>query len=102
MTLTAAINGTIDTLRGYAGAWTWGPLVDLSRSAVLSLLRRVEVGQIVVTDLNGTVTVCGSPKPKDGSPRTELKVVKEAFWVRLVLFADMVSVTRSCSSLGGA
>ncbi|MCJ1395389.1 hypothetical protein MMC18_008273 [Xylographa bjoerkii] len=89
MLLTSAITGTLDAVRGYAGSWTWGPVVDLSRSAVLSLLKRVEVGQIVVTDLNGTVTICGSPKPKDGSPRTELKVLKEAFWVRLLLFADM-------------
>ena len=90
MAITSAITGTIDAMRSYTGSLTWGPLVNFSRSTVLSLLRRVEVGQIVVTDVNGSVTICGNSKPKDGSPRTELKVYKEAFWVRLLLFADMV------------
>ena len=57
---------------------------------VLDLLARIEVGQLVVTDSDGTVNVCGSPAVKDGSPRAELKVKKEAFWVRLLLYADMV------------
>ena len=95
MAITSAIAGTFDTFRRYAGSVSWDPLVNLSRGTVLSLLRRVQVGQIVITDHNGTVTVCGSPRPKDGSPRTELKVQRETFWVRLLLFADMVSDTPS-------
>ena len=91
MAILSMLNGTIDALRGYAGSLTWGPLVNLSRGVVLSLLKRVEVGQIIVTDVNGAVTLCGTPEMKDGSPRTELKVAKEAFWVRAFLFADMVS-----------
>ncbi|MCJ1477693.1 hypothetical protein MMC13_006366 [Lambiella insularis] len=89
MAFSSAINGTVDTVRTYAGSWTWAPFLSLSRSAVLSLLRRVQAGQLVVTDTTGVVTICGSPKPKDGSPRTELRVLKDAFWVRLLLFADM-------------
>ena len=90
MAITSAINGTLDAIRAYTGSVTWRPLVNLSRSAVLSLLRRVQVGQIVVVDVNGTVTICGSRQPKDGTPSTELRILKEAFWVRLLLFADMV------------
>lgn len=56
----------------------------------MGVLSRIETGQLVVTDCDGTVTVCGAPGGKDGAPRTELKVVKEAFWVRVLLFADMV------------
>ena len=90
MAIVSALTGTLDALRSYTGLRTWGPLVNFSRNTVLSLLRRVEVGQIVVTDINGSVTVCGSPQTEDGSPNTELKVFKDAFWVRLLLFTDMV------------
>ena len=90
MAITSAVISSFDALRGYAGSVSWGPLVTFSRNQVLSLLRRIEIGQLVVTDKNGTVTICGSPAPKDGTPKTELKVHKEAFWVRLLLFADMV------------
>ena len=72
------------------GSFTWGPFVSLSRATILGLLSRIEVGQLVVTDNDGTVTVCGNPNIKDGSPRTELKILREAFWVRVMLFADMV------------
>ena len=36
------------------------------------------------------MTICGQPGTKDASPHTELKVLKETFWVRVMLFADMV------------
>ena len=88
----AILADSFDSLRTYAGSLTWSPLVRFSRGAVLSLLRRIKVGQLVLTDSDGEVTVCGTPKVKDGTPRTELKVLKETFWVRVLLFADMVSV----------
>lgn len=86
----AILTRSLDSLRSYVGYFTRGPFAQLSRSTVLGLLSRIEIGQLVVTDSNGTVTICGSPGIKDGSPRTELKVLKEAFWVRAMLFADMV------------
>lgn len=61
-----------------------------SRSAVLALLQRIEIGQLVITDSDGTVTICGKKDSEFGAPRTELNVLKEAFWVRVLLFADMV------------
>lgn len=88
----AIITSTIDTLRSYIGSFTWAPFVALSKSAVLAQLSKIRVGQLVITDEQGNLTVCGAPGIKDGSPRTELRVVKEAFWVRVVLFADMVSL----------
>lgn len=87
----AIVSRAFDTLRSYTGSFTWGPFVKLSRSTVLGLLSRIEVGQLVIRDSDGTVTICGQPGIKDGSPRTELRVSKEAFWVRVMLFADMVS-----------
>lgn len=86
----AVLTRSLASLRNYVGAFTWAPFVQFSRSTVLALLNRIEIGQLVVTDSDGTVTVCGDPGIKDGSPRTELKVLKESFWVRAILFADMV------------
>lgn len=82
---------SLDSLRTYAGSLTWAPFVAFSKTALLSQFSRIRVGQLVVTDENGLKTVCGSSEKKDGDPHTELLVAKEAFWVRVVLFADMVS-----------
>jgi len=87
----AIVSLTFDSVRSYVGSFTWRPFVNLSRSTVLGLLGRIEIGQLVVKDADGTVTICGRTGVNDGAPRTELRVLKEAFWVRVMLFADMVS-----------
>lgn len=84
------VSNSFEIVRTYVGSATWGPLVRLSRGIVLGLLRRVEIGQLVVTDFNGAVFACGQAPAKDNWPKTELKVFKETFWVRVLLFADMV------------
>ena len=90
----AVVTRTFDSLRSYIGSFTWGPIVHISRRTVLGLLSRIVVGQLVVVDCDGTTTLCGQLGKKDGSSRTELKVLKEAFWVRVMLFADMVRALR--------
>ena len=96
----AVLTTSLDTLTTYAGSLTWSPLVRFSRGAVLSLLRRIAIGQLVVIDTDGAVTLCGTPQIKDGSPRTELRVLRETFWVRVLLFADMVSLGTRAALLG--
>lgn len=86
----ATISRSFYSLRTAVGSLTWSPLVRLSRGFVLALLERIEVGTVVVTDSNGAVFVCGAGHPNDVGPKTELRVLKEAFWVRMLLFADMV------------
>lgn len=61
---------------------------------MLGLLQRVEIGQLVVTDCNGAVFACGQTPAKGNWPKTEVKVLKETFWVRVLLFADMVRAKR--------
>ncbi|MCJ1277571.1 hypothetical protein MMC21_005384 [Puttea exsequens] len=85
----ALVARTFDALRSYAGSLTWGPFVKLSRSTVLALLSRIQNGQLFVRDCDGSVTICGERGAKNGSPRTELNVLNETFWVRVMLFADM-------------
>lgn len=81
---------TLDAVRSYTGSFAWAPLIQLSRSAILSLLKSVEIGQLTVRDTDGTVTVCGKqPQAGHDAPVTSLNVVRETFWLRLALFADM-------------
>lgn len=86
----AAVARSFDVARSYLGSFSWSPLVHLSRAAVLSVLGRVEIGHIAIVDSDGSETICGERWRKEGVPATELTVLKEAFWVRLLLFADMV------------
>ncbi|KAL8657942.1 MAG: hypothetical protein Q9226_001408 [Calogaya cf. arnoldii] len=85
----ALVTRSFDAARSYLGSFTWNPLVRLSRAAVLNLLGRVETGHILIIDSDGSEIVCGERWPKAGVPKTELKVLNGAFWVRLLLFADM-------------
>ncbi|KAI4223932.1 MAG: hypothetical protein L6R36_005038 [Xanthoria steineri] len=85
----ALITRSFDAARSYLGSFAWDPFVRLSRAVVLNLLGRVETGYILIIDTDGSETVCGERWPKAGLPKTELKVLKAAFWVRLLLFADM-------------
>ncbi|KAL9045303.1 MAG: hypothetical protein Q9214_001635 [Letrouitia sp. 1 TL-2023] len=85
----AILTHSMDTARSCLGSFTWAPFVRLSRAVVLNLLARIRTGQILITDIDGSEIVCGERWVEATSPGAELKVVKEAFWVRLLLFADM-------------
>lgn len=92
----------VESARGTIGGITWGPSVKAAKWAVQSLFNNVEVGTLVLFDeVEGTSNVYGETGPSKGttklvngdsearSPRVELVVKKSAFWMRLVLFADM-------------
>lgn len=86
-------------LVSYAGSFAWPPLLSLSRGASLGLLRKIQIGSLQITDSDGSITICGSPrragetleseKTVFSTPHTELRVLNDLFWVRLLLFADM-------------
>ena len=40
--------------------------------------------------MDGTEIVCGNMKQANNRPVVSLRVLRDAFWVRLALFADMV------------
>lgn len=89
--MSALVSSAFDALRAQVGSVAWGPMVNLSRRAVLSLLQQIEVGRLLVQEHNGVETVCGKESASMTAPATALKVHRETFWVRLALFADMVS-----------
>ena len=66
------------------------PIINFARSTVLDVLKRVELGRLLVTDFNGKTTVCGRYIATEHEPTTELRILKEVFWIRVLLFADMV------------
>ncbi|KAF3767523.1 cyclopropane-fatty-acyl-phospholipid synthase [Cryphonectria parasitica EP155] len=94
----------LDSARGAVGGVTWGPSLKAAKWAVHSLFSNVEVGTLIVLDeADGTSQVYGGKpsgfkvpgKPVSGSDKlagalqVELVVKESAFWMRLVLFADM-------------
>lgn len=98
MGLTDPIVSRATALASYAGSFAWPPLLSVSRGAILTLLKNVQIGSLQIVDSDGTLTICGSPRraKTEGSeksvytiPHAELKVLNDLFWVRLLLFADM-------------
>ena len=66
------------------------PVINFARSTVLDVLKRIDTGRLLVTDYNGKTTVCGSFIAAGDEPCTELRILKDVFWIRVLLFADMV------------
>jgi len=93
-------SGPLQALSGYVASYGWGPLLSVSRSTVLSLLSRIEAGHLRVADVDGKVTTYGEKLAVNGTteksvhslPNVELTVHKDVFWVRMLLFADMVYI----------
>lgn len=81
----------LDRLRSFTGSIAWGPLVNLSRSLILSTLSGIRVGKLTIHERDGTQTICGGLE----GPITALHIRKDVFWLRLALFADMVSPFKS-------
>lgn len=107
--VTAPITQGTDYLKSTIGGLTWGPALSVSKAAVTSLFERIERGTLLVTDVetgktiyygakiakehktngvNGVNEHCSSRKA-GAARKIELRVINQAFWVRLFLFADM-------------
>lgn len=100
-----------ELVRGSLGSLAWGPATALARQAVEAVFSQIEVGTLLLADepggrrlvygqklpdrTNGTKTEEPLPTRPSGVrkataiPRVELVVKREAFWMRLFLFADM-------------
>ncbi|KAI9799816.1 MAG: hypothetical protein M1825_004376 [Sarcosagium campestre] len=74
-------------LRQTTSSVTWQPLLQFSRTAVCTLLAKVEKGQLTIVDTDGTILRFG--QAKDAVVSVKLTVLLDTFWVRLMIFADM-------------
>lgn len=96
MVISDTVTGPLQALGSYSASYAWGPLLALSRTTILSLLSRIQTGQLKIVDVDGRTTSYGEQNVKQeqnsiySAPRAELIVHKEMFWVRMLLFADMV------------
>ena len=88
--LPSSLRSYATSARQYATSLTWAPLVQLSRTTILAIFSKIAVGQLKIIDADGRVTICGQLGTSVEGPQTELRVHKETFWVRMLLFADMV------------
>lgn len=95
-----------EMVRSTLGGLTWGPALSIAKPAILSVFSQIEVGTLLLVDEpEGTRYVFGQklsmvkgeelPTTTSGIrkatavPRVEVVVKDEAFWMRLLLFADM-------------
>ncbi|KAM3080453.1 hypothetical protein ACMFMG_005407 [Clarireedia jacksonii] len=92
-----------DFLRSTIGGLTWGPAVSVSKSAVTSLFSKIERGTLLVHEADTRKVTCfgqklvqehkngvnGNSRKANAPKKVELRVMNQAFWVRLFLFADM-------------
>lgn len=84
------VTSAVGRARSYAGAIAWEPLVKTTRHSILSLLSQIKFGRLTIIERDGTQTVCGAAKGQGNIPETSLRVVRDAFWLRVAFFADMV------------
>jgi cyclopropane-fatty-acyl-phospholipid synthase len=97
MGVLSPITVRVNALATYTGSYAIPPLLSLSRSAILTLLKKIQIGSLCIQDVDGSVTICGSPRRMESDdeksvytvPHAELRVLNEMFWIRLLLFADM-------------
>ncbi|EMC92006.1 hypothetical protein BAUCODRAFT_313159 [Baudoinia panamericana UAMH 10762] len=98
MGITTPLVERTTALANYAGSYAWPPILSLSRGAILGLLKQIQIGSLTITDADGSLMICGSPRraEAEGSeksvyevPHAEIRVLNDLFWVRLLVFADM-------------
>lgn len=88
--MTSFVLYALDRVRSGARSIGWEPLVNASRHSILSLLSQIKVGRLTVRERDGTKTICGKDEGADKNLDVSLGVLRDVFWVRLALFADMV------------
>lgn len=92
---------TLVTLKRRFVSWTWETAVSMARLIVLGIFSGVEVGSMLIVDeASGSNYTFGQPMFRDNNgkfetesscsiPVVKLCVKREAFWLRLLVFADI-------------
>lgn len=101
MGVAGTLTSSANALLAYSRVSPYPYLIGLSKTVIVSLFQKIEAGQLKITDVDGTITICGqdhvaSSKIDKGQetvydvPQLELVVHKDIFWLRMLLYADMV------------
>lgn len=70
-------------------ARTYGPLLLLAKTVVISLMEKIQLGQLKVIT-NDRVYTFGTPAISETeSIAVEIVVVREIFWIRMLLLSDL-------------
>ncbi|KIW21085.1 hypothetical protein PV08_01664 [Exophiala spinifera] len=86
--MASSISSLVDQARTYVGSVAWDPTIKACRRSILSLLSEVKIGRLIVVEDDGKETICGQAG-EQVEPLARLQVLRDAFWLRLALFADM-------------
>lgn len=103
--ITRPLRHGTDILRNTLGGWAWAPAVSMAKGAILTTLSCIETGTLILVDEPGETRHVFGQKlsagvdqpPADGAyhrrasttPRVEIVVKRDTFWMRLFLFADL-------------
>ncbi|KAF2459179.1 cyclopropane-fatty-acyl-phospholipid synthase [Lineolata rhizophorae] len=90
MSFPAPLSARLSHLRNYVGSLAWDSAVQVCRYAVLTLLRNIEIGRLELDEEVAAEEAGDRDSNSRGSmPKTSLRIHKDAFWLRVALFADM-------------
>lgn len=90
MAITTPLVAQFQALREYAGSLGWSSFLQLSKTALHSVLGRIQIGRLDIVEVDGNVLQFGENEPEEASRHVVVRVHNEMFWVRLALYADMV------------
>jgi cyclopropane-fatty-acyl-phospholipid synthase len=72
---------------------TWDPFVSLCKNGTLSQLQGIKIGKLLVSEEAESKASLVFGSDEGDGPTASLHVNSEKFWVRVALFADMMSGT---------
>jgi cyclopropane-fatty-acyl-phospholipid synthase len=91
MAIYSSVTGAVSSALSPITSQAWGPLVNLCKNGTLAQLQNLKHGKLVVFEGGSSKSSVAFGSDKEGLPIAFLDVKDDRFWVRLALFADMVS-----------
>lgn len=93
MAIYSSVTGAVSSILSPVTSQGWGPLVSLCKNGTLSQFQNLKHGKLVVFEGGSSKSSVAFGSDKEGLPIAFLDVRDEKFWVRIALFADMVSIS---------
>ena len=93
--LTGFLDRTLGEAKELILTQSWAPLVVLARTTIVSLMERIDKGQLKVYTQDAGIYTFGQPiVDKDvpgcnGQLKAEIRVINNAFWIRMLVLCDL-------------